>query len=82
MYTIFLGKQVKMVYTIGPERRVYTIEASDPEKEKKEGFHGGGVYFFLPWISGLPNAKSQRLRYAISQTTTLPTVVALNRNLS
>ena len=22
--------------------------ASDPEKEKKEGFHGGGVYFFLP----------------------------------
>ena len=23
--------------------------ASDPEKEKKEGLHGGGVYFFLPW---------------------------------
>ena len=23
-------------------------EASDPEKEKKEGFHGGGVYCFLP----------------------------------
>ena len=23
-------------------------EASDPEKEKKEGFHGGGVYFSLP----------------------------------
>ena len=22
--------------------------ASDPEKDKKEGFHGGGVYFFLP----------------------------------
>ena len=22
--------------------------ASDPEKEKKEGLHGGGVYFFLP----------------------------------
>ena len=22
--------------------------ASDAEKEKKEGFHGGGVYFFLP----------------------------------
>ena len=27
----FLGKQGKMVYTIGPER-VHTIEASDPEK--------------------------------------------------
>ena len=45
----FLGKEWKRVYTIGPERRVYTIEASDPEKEKQEGFHGGGVYFFLPW---------------------------------
>ena len=48
VYTIFLGKQGKRVYTIGPERRVGTIEASDPEKEKKEGFHGGGVYFSLP----------------------------------
>ena len=26
VYTIFLGKQGKRVYTIGPERRVYTIE--------------------------------------------------------
>ena len=47
VYTIFLGKQGKRVYTIGPERGVYTIECSDPEKEKKEGLHGGGVYFFL-----------------------------------
>ena len=23
--------------------RVYTMEASDPEKEQKEGFHSGGV---------------------------------------
>ena len=37
VYTIFLGKQGKKVYAIGPERRVYTIEASDPEK-KKGGF--------------------------------------------
>ena len=44
----FLGNQENRVYTIGPERRVYTIEASDPEKEEKEGFHSGGVYFFLP----------------------------------
>ena len=36
------------MYTIGRERRAYTIEASDPEKGKKEGFHGGGVNFFLP----------------------------------
>ena len=48
VYTIFLGKQGKRVYTIGPERRVYTIEP-DPEKEKKEG-RRGGVYFFLPCV--------------------------------
>ena len=24
--------------------------ASDPEKEKEEGLHGGGVYFFLPCV--------------------------------
>ena len=34
VYNIFLGKQRKRVYTIGRERRVYTIEASDTEKEK------------------------------------------------
>ena len=28
-------------------------EASDPEKEKKKGFHDGGVYFFLPARSQL-----------------------------
>ena len=41
----YLGKEGKRVYTMGPER-VYTIEAPDPEE--KEGFHGGGVYFFFP----------------------------------
>ena len=35
VYTISLGKQGKRVYTMGLERRVYTIEASDPEKEKR-----------------------------------------------
>ena len=35
VYTIFLGKQGKRAYAVGPERRVYTIEASDPEKEKR-----------------------------------------------
>ena len=33
--TISQGKQGKRVYTIGPERRVHTIEASDPEKEER-----------------------------------------------
>ena len=33
--TISLGKQGKGVHTIGPEIRVYTIEASDPKKEKR-----------------------------------------------
>ena len=50
VYTLFLGKEGKGVYSIGPERRVYTTEASDPEKEKKEGFHGGGVYVSLPCV--------------------------------
>ena len=36
MYTIFLGKQGKRVYTIGPERRVYTIEPQT-QKNKKGG---------------------------------------------
>ena len=39
------------MYTIGPERRAYTIDASDTEKGRKEGFHGGGAYFVLPWGS-------------------------------
>ena len=48
VYTIFLGKLGKRVYAIGPERRVYTIEPQTQQKKKKEGLHGGGVYFFLP----------------------------------
>ena len=49
VYTIFLGKEGKRVYAIGPERRVYTTRPQTRKKEKKEGCHGGGVYFFLPW---------------------------------
>ena len=48
VYTIALGKQGKRVVTIGLERRVYTIEAAESEKEKRRVSHGGGVYFFLP----------------------------------
>ena len=33
--TIFLGKQGKRVYTIGPERRAYTIEPQTREKKKR-----------------------------------------------
>ena len=46
MYTIFLGKQGKRVYTIDPERGVYTIEPQTRKKKKRMGLHGGGVYFF------------------------------------
>ena len=45
--TVPRGKNGKLLYTTGPERRVYNVEASDPEKEKKEGFYGVGGYFFL-----------------------------------
>ena len=40
----FLGKPRERGDIIGPERRVYSIEASEPEKGRKEGFHGG-VFF-------------------------------------
>ena len=46
VYIIFLGKQGKRVYTIGLERRVYTIEGSDPENEKRRVFTVV-VYTFL-----------------------------------
>ena len=52
VYTIFLGKPWKSVYNLGPERKVYTIEASDPEKEKKGGFPRWWCILFLPFISG------------------------------
>ena len=57
VYTISLGKQLwciplgklgERAYTISPER-VYTIEV--PDLREKEGFHGGGVYFYLPCIN-------------------------------
>ena len=53
----FIGKQGERVYTIGLERRVYTIEASDPEKEEKEHFHY--VRFFLACgvLAAFENAK-------------------------
>ena len=34
VYPIFLGNQGKRVYTIGPERRVYTIEPQTRKKKK------------------------------------------------
>ena len=46
-YAIFLRNQGKRVYTIGPERRVYTIETSDPEKQKG-GFPRWWRIFLLP----------------------------------
>ena len=49
-FTLSLGKQGTRVCTIGPERRVYTIEASNPETEKKEGFYGGGGVYFFPVV--------------------------------
>ena len=46
-----LGKQEKIVYTIGPERGVYATQPQTPKKKKNEGFYSGGVYFFLPCLS-------------------------------
>ena len=48
VYTIFLEKQGKRVYTVGPERRIYTIEPQT-RKKKKRGVSTVVVYtFFFP----------------------------------
>ena len=39
-------------FPIGRDRGEYTIEAADPEKEKKEGFHTVVVYTFFFPVSG------------------------------
>ena len=74
VYTIFLGKQGKRVYTIGPERgaytigperRVYTIEASDPENKKTEGLRGGSVYFFFPVLPAIASARKECTRLSL-----------------
>ena len=61
VYTLFLGKQGKRVYTIGPEKMGIHHRASDPEKEKKEGFHGGGVYFFLPCVRPVSDSECTKI---------------------
>ena len=43
----------KRVYTIGPERRVYTTRPQTRKKKKKEAFHGGGVYFSSSLFQGV-----------------------------
>ena len=60
VYTIFLGKQGKRVYTIGPERRVYTIE---PRKRKKRRVSTVVVYtFFFPAPTFFPDCKNVALK--------------------
>ena len=59
VYTIFLGKQGKRVYTIGPEGRVYTIEPQT-QKKKKRRVSTVVVYtfFFLAHVDiSAPNKK-------------------------
>ena len=48
VHTICMGKQWKRVYTRGPGRRIYTIEASDPENKNRKGFHDGRAYSSFP----------------------------------
>ena len=47
MYTIFLGKYIHLR---SGKKLVSSIQASDPEKEKKVAFHGGGLICFLPCL--------------------------------
>ena len=48
VYTIFLGKQGKRVYIIGPERRVYTIEPQTQKKKKRREPTVVVYTFFFP----------------------------------
>ena len=48
VYTIFLGKQGKRVYTIGPKRRVYTIEPQTQKKKKRRVSTVVVYTFFFP----------------------------------
>ena len=50
VYTIFLGEKTreKGIHHRSGKKGIHH-GASDPEKEKKEGLHGGGVYFLLSW---------------------------------
>ena len=52
VYTIFLGKQGKMVYTVGPERRVYTIEPQSRKKKK-----GGSPRWWCVLFSSLGRGR-------------------------
>ena len=55
VYTIFLEKQGKRVYTIGPERRVYSIEPQTPKKK------GGFLRWWCIHFSSVPDAVKRIL---------------------
>ena len=57
VYTIFLGKQGKRVYTIGPERRVYTIEPQTRKKKKRRVSTVVVYTFFFPETPESCNCK-------------------------
>ena len=63
VYTIFLGKQGKRVYTIGPERRVYTTRPQTQKKEKKRASMVVVYTFFFPAIDLSPCLLSPRLDF-------------------
>ena len=53
VYAIFLGKQGKRVYTIGLERRVYTIEPQTRKKKKRRVSTVVVYTFFFPGMNVL-----------------------------
>ena len=57
----------KGVYTIGPVRRVYTIEPQTRKKKKRGGLHGGGVYFFFPGRNSSSNIIVSNARVIFMQ---------------
>ena len=60
VYTIFLGKQGERVYTIGPERRVYTIEPQTRKKKKRRVSTVVVYTFFFPVLKPFPGQKKKQ----------------------
>ena len=72
VYTISLKKTREKGNTIGPERRVYIIEAADPEKEKREGVVVCTFFFPVPGLSGSEDGPAAAPECLVNRPTMEP----------
>ena len=64
------GKQGKRVYTIGPERRVYTIEPQTPKKKK-----GGSTRWWCILFSSLFKRRPRNMKTLLPKQTPLALIL-------